>query len=340
MKVNLVAVQTRLELDRYRSFAAFREAMRELVANACRDLDARYESLVVLPEGLGLFLSIGPYYYDLMKGADTVTSAIWRVGLRRWPSLLLTVLQFRTAGLRTALLRHGLEAREAFFDTFASLAKQEGVYIVGGTGFFPLVSRRPLKPPRIIGRGIYNVAPFFSPSGALLLQASKLNRASRWERRFAFAEGRVEEAFPAETAVGRVGVLICHDSLRAANVERMDALGAEVLAVPAYSLAPWHSKVRGSEITQEGAWLDHGLPRLIAGRENIRFAVCSMLVGSIFDLASEGRSFICRNTGDLDCPDIVASASSFTAEEVVARLVEIGPRPRHMARADELVGAN
>ena len=326
MRVNLVAVQTRLELERYRSFAAFRSAMSSLAQKACRTADPRLPSILVFPEGLGLFLSLAPYYYEMMSGAATVTSAIWRVGLRKWPSLLLTAARYRTAGLRTALLEHGLEAREAYFDTFAEIARQEGVYIVGGTGFFPDVVKRPLKRPRVAGREVSNVAPLFAASGTLLLQSRKLNRASRWERRFAFAEGRGEELYPAQTAAGRIGVLVCHDSLRERNLERLDALGTEVLAVPAYNLAPWLSTVRGTQITQEAAWLDRGLPRLIAGRENIQYAVCSMLVGSIFDLRSEGRSFICQNSGEASRPPVVALASSFAEEEVVVAQVELGTR--------------
>ena len=197
VKVNLVAAQTRLDIDRYRSFAAFRDSMSSLIDRACRATDPLLPSLIVLPEGLGLFLSIAPYYHDLIRSAHTVRSAVWRVGLREWPGFALTAARYRTAGLRTALLRHGLEARQAYYDTFAEIARREGVYIAAGSGFFPDVIQRPLKPARVAGRDVYNVAPLFSPSGALLLQSKKVHRASRWEHRFAFAEGRREDLYTA-----------------------------------------------------------------------------------------------------------------------------------------------
>jgi predicted amidohydrolase len=327
MRLNLVAVQVRQDMERYRSFRAFREAMSSLVVDACRSAASGCPSVIVFPEGLGLFLSLAPYYGDLMAATRTVRAAVWRVGLRRWPELLSTALRVRTIGLRTALLAHGLEAREAYYETFSELARREGVYIAAGSGFFPDVVEAPLRPTRVAGASVFNVAPLFSPSGGLLTETRKVRRASRWERRFAFAEGRVEDLHPAETAVGKIGVLICHDSLWAGNLARLDAIGTQVLAVPAYSLAPWHSEVRKARITKEEAWLDRGLPRLIEGRENIQFAVCAMLVGSVFDLRSEGMSFICRASAWSGESRLVAVAESCREEGVVVAQVELDAWP-------------
>jgi predicted amidohydrolase len=323
MRVNLVAVQARLDLEHYRSFEAFRGAMSDLVDDAVAACDNRFPSLLVFPEALGFFMSLGPYYYDLIRDATKVQSAIWRVGLRKWPQFLLTAARYRTAGLRTALLHRGLESREAYFETFSELARREGVYIAAGTGLFPDIMERPLKQARVAGREVYNVAPLFNPSGALLQQSKKVHRASRWERRFAFGEGTQEDLGSSLTSAGRIGVLVCHDSLRDGLLSRMDALGTQILAVPAYNMAPWHSLVRGTEITQEDAWLRRGLPQRVNGRENIQFAVCSMLVGSIFDVYSEGRSFICQNTVGSNRSGLVAVAASHTEQGVVAAQVEL-----------------
>lgn len=324
MRVNLVAVQARLDLDRYRSTGAFRGWMSRLVEESCAAGDKRLPSLLVFPEGLGLFLSLVPHYYDLMREARTVGSAVWRVGLRRWPGLLATALRYQAFGVRTPMLQYALETREAYYSTFADLARREGVYIVAGTGFFPDFDRPPLKAPRVADRSVYNVAPLFTPSGAVLGETKKVHRACRWERRFAFAEGSPGDLFPAQTAIGRVGVLVCHDSLRPNLLARMDALGTEVLAVPAYNIAPWYSTIRGTGLTQEDAWLDKGLGRLVEERENIRFAVCSMLVGSIFDLHSEGKSFIWESGAGGRPGGLAALASSYSEEEIVAAQCEIG----------------
>ncbi len=324
MRANLVAVQARLDFDRYRSVDSFRDAMGRLVDQACMAADPSLPTLTVFPEGIGLFLSFAPFYHSEMAGAKTVTRAVWRVALRHWPAFALTALRHRVIGLRTALLYHALEAREAYLSTFSELARREGVYIVAGTSFLPEVVQRPLHEPRIAGRDVYNVAPFFAPSGHPLMSTPKQHRASRWERRFAFAEGRLAEVFPARTAFGPVSVLVCHDALRAELLQRSDAMGARVLAVPAYNLAPWRAEVRGKGVTHEQAWLDRGLPALIQGRENLRYAVCAMLVGGVFDLRSEGRSFICRNTEGRPGEAIVALASSETAEEVVCVQADLG----------------
>ena len=324
MRANLVAVQARLDLERYASFSRFRAAMSDLVTRACKASDASLPTLIVLPEGIGLFLSFAPYYYDELRGRRTVAEAVWRVALRHWPGYAPTALRYRVIGLRTALLRHAPEAREAYVSTFSELARREGVYIVAGTSFLPEVDERPLHAPRIRGRDVYNVAPFFGPGGNLLMWTTKQHRASRWERRFAFAEGKPTDVYPAETSLGKVGVLVCHDSMRGELLQRCDALGTRVLAVPAYNLAPWQALVRGTEITHEQAWLDRGLPSLIQGRENIRYAVCAMLVGGVFDLRSEGRSFICENVGSGPGKPVLALAASAREEEVVVVQADLG----------------
>jgi predicted amidohydrolase len=337
MKLNLAAVQLRPDFDRYRSFAAFRDAMAGFVAEACHRGDPRAPSLLVFPEALGLLYSLVPFYGKHLEGRRTVGAAVWSVGLRRWPWFVSTALRHRAFGVRTALLHHAVEAREEYISTFSELARREGAYIVAGSGLWPEVTTPPLRQPRLVNSRVYNVAPLLSPEGVVLLEATKAYRACQWEDRLGFSEGDARESRVAATTSGSIGVLICHDALRPELVQRCDAAGARVLAVPSYSLRPWQSIVRHAGITQEEAWLQHGLYASLRGRENLRYAVCAMLVGSIFDVHSEGRSFICANSLASEEGPLVAITDSEHEERVLVTTVELDGSP---LPTPTLAGAN
>jgi hypothetical protein len=52
-----------------------------------------------------------------------------------------------------------------------------------------------------------------------------------------------------------------------------------------------------NEISVSEAWLRHGLPGMIQGREHLRYGVSPMLVGPVFDVRSHGQSRISQNLG-------------------------------------------
>jgi predicted amidohydrolase len=131
-----------------------------------------------------------------------------------------------------------------------------------------------------------------------------------------------------DTAIGRIGTLICFDGFHQTLVERCDAAGVQVLLQPSYNQHAWEGPSTYDPAHGEGEnWLRTACPAIIQGRENIRYGVNAMLVGAVFeDTLAEGLSTIAVNTG---CPgaaldeSVLAIASRPDAEEVLVAKVEL-----------------
>lgn len=97
------------------------------------------------------------------------------------------------------------------------LSQEFGVYILGGSA------------PVEDGGGVVNRAPFFAPSGAVDHQDKQI--MTRFEREdWGVSGGGLLKIF--ETALGRIGVLICYDSEFPLLGRALAEAGAEVILVP------------------------------------------------------------------------------------------------------------
>ena len=127
---------------------------------------------------------------------------------------------------------------------------------------------------------------------------------------------------PVETALGRVGTLVCYDGFHDSLVEHYDGLGVESSSSPRTTSTPWDGPSTYDPAHKEGEnWLRTGCPAIIQGRENIRYGVNAMLVGAVFeDMLAEGLSSVAINTGRAGAcweEGILAIASRPDAEEIV-----------------------
>ena len=111
-----------------------------------------------------------------------------------------------------------------FCDRLGRLAQRRGVYICSGT-----VERG--------GASCFNSAVLFGPDGTLL----------HTHRKCTLGPGDAEGGYEAGSAVevvdtpfGRVGILICLDTLDRSNQTRMAALQPDLVLVPSYGLAKSH----------------------------------------------------------------------------------------------------
>ncbi|MDX1780968.1 MAG: carbon-nitrogen hydrolase family protein [Thalassovita sp.] len=99
----------------------------------------------------------------------------------------------------------------------SGLAQEFGVYILGGSA------------PVLDGSKVVNRAPFFAPSGAQDFQDKQI--MTRFEREdWGIAGGGPLKVF--ETALGRIGVLICYDSEFPLLARQLVESGAEMILVP------------------------------------------------------------------------------------------------------------
>lgn len=112
----------------------------------------------------------------------------------------------------------------AYTDMLGRLALHHGIYLCSGT-----VERA--------GERVYNSAVFFSPQGELLHCHRKCTLGPGDGEGGYWAGTSVEVV---ETPFGRVGILICLDTLERANQEAMAALRPDLILVPSYGLAKTH----------------------------------------------------------------------------------------------------
>ena len=326
-KINLVAVQARPELADYASAHAFHAKMSALAQEAVAAVDRRHPTLLAFPEAIGLFLTFVPFHYDDVKNCRSMRQALLRVLSRRLPSFLGAMWRHKAPSLRRALfLNTALAAEKIYADTFASLAREHGVYVLAGSLYTPPIEEEAVKGRYLLSTSVYNTSYLFSPQGVVLRRIPKVNLVQPMETAAGFGRAPKSELCPVDTALGRIGVLICYDAFHHTLVEHYDALGTDILVQPSYNNDPWDGPwSAGQGLTEGQAWLRFGLPSIIQGRENIRYGVNPMMVGQIFDLVGQGRSSISINTGRADATledALLAIAATPDGEEIVAATVD------------------
>jgi hypothetical protein len=132
----------------------------------------------------------------------------------------------------------------------------------------------------ILGAQVYNVSYLFSPQGVVLRRIPKVNLVDPDETVAGFGSAPKSELCPVNTALGKIGVLICYDAFHHTLVEHYDALGTDILVQPSYNNDAWDGPwSAGQGLTEGQAWMRFGLPSIIQGRENIRYGVNPMMVG-------------------------------------------------------------
>lgn len=111
-------------------------------------------------------------------------------------------------------------------------------------------------------------------------------------------------------------------------------MGVEVLINPSHNERRWEVPAGFNEsITVGEAWMRHGLPGMIQGREHLRYGVTAMLVGPVFDVRSHGQSRICRNLGDLavDPRSSLLAEARVDEEDIIAATVDVASADRATA---------
>ena len=325
MNLNLVAVQARMTLADYADGAAFRRKIGALAEQAVMAANPDYPTLVVFPEGIGLYLSFVPFYWSRLAGATSLGQAA-RALAPVLPGLAWRAVRRRVWSPSIIAVEHAVAAEAIYRETFSEVAARHRIYVVAGSMFLPYVDHDPIGGSRVLDRRARATSYTFGPTGTLLGRTHKVHFAPGLEARLGLTPGAAESLQPMQTAIGNIGVLICMDGFYNSLWERMDGLGTHVLAMPSYEMSHWEqASWLDPQIRQGEQWLRDGMPTLIQGRENIRYGLNPMLVGDVLGLCAEGRSTICANTGDARTwpPEaIIAMAPDPAAEAVVAACVE------------------
>jgi len=332
-QANLIAVQAKMSLSDYETGDAFRAKIASLMAKASAEADFSLPTLISFPELIGMYLTFVPNYWDEMKDETSLEKAGTKIVMQNIARVPEAHRSAPEAAARWLLfIEHALEAEKAYVDTFSSLAREHGVYVSAGSIAVPPIESEPSKGGRHIAdpTKVYNTSYLFSPRGVCLRRVPKVNMTAGFEERV-FDGAPKSELVPVETALGRVGTLVCYDGFHESLVEHYDGLGVEILLKPSYNQHAWEGPSTYDLEHKEGEnWLRTGCPSIIQGRENIRYGVNAMLVGAVFeDMQAEGLSSVAVNTGRPDAcweDGILATASRADAEEIVAASVDIKRR--------------
>ena len=332
-RANLMAVQAMMSLAEYETGGAFREKIASLMKKTAREADFSLPTLVSFPELIGMYLTFVPYYWEDLKEESSLEKAGTKIVMQN----IARVPETQRASVETAarwllFVEHALEAESAYIDTFSSLAREYGVYISAGSIALPPTESEPSKGGRHFADAtkVYNISYLFSPRGVCIRRVPKVNMTAGFEERV-FDGAPKSELVPVETALGRVGTLVCYDGFHESLVEHYDGLGVDILLKPSYNQHLWEGPSTYDPEHKEGEnWLKTGCPTIIQGRENIRYGVNAMLVGAVFeDMLAEGLSSVAVNTGRPDAcweEGILAIATRPDGEEIVSATVAIERR--------------
>ena len=327
MKVNLVAIQAKMELGDYRDAAAFKRKVALLMIRAMREVDPALPTLVAYPEYLGMYLSFVPHFWDELKNETNMWRGVDRI-VAKHSARLDEALRHdpRKAAQRLLFIDSAIETERAYMDAFSALAREHGAYLAAGSLCVPELDESPHRGGRFVhdDSKVYNQSYLFSPRGLCLKRVKKVNVPPG--ENLLIDGGPRSELVPVDTSIGRIGTLLCFDGYHHSLVEQYDSLGTDLLVQPLYFDGP-QLRFDGSGKIVPQPW---DFISMIQGRENIQYVIAPFLVGSVFeDKRAEGMSFIARNTGRAGAPwadAIVARTTDAFSEAIVAAIVEVAGR--------------
>jgi len=195
---------------------------------------------------------------------------------------------------------------EIYQSVFSRLAKKYEVNIIAGSIFLPNPSV--MDNQLMIGDGdIYNMSAVFLPNGKIDPMLIKKKYPVSTELPFCV---KSEEDLPTYTTTsGNLGVAICADSWYGEIYDALNKHNITTFIVPSYSTGyGWDAKWQGYDgsenpievdksdidnLTLEKAWHKYTIKRI--EKTKIKTGITVFLRGNIWDLGTDGSSFIFRN---------------------------------------------
>lgn len=287
MKVQLIAIQTQLEVAPYRTSGAFRAYVLELCQKATESIPTHQTKIVAFPEAFALPLL---FWLDtpepVLQAKTSLEAALWLLR-HNWQAALKLKLFHPGVFYH---LRSGA-VWPLYQEAFKEAAKATGAYIFAGSIFSPLMDWEPARGLHRESWRSHNVSLVLSPKGTVLGRVPKVNLTNH--ERMAFLNGGAQGRQTLHTEIGTLSNLICLDAFHDDLIEQADAAGAWLVVQPSANAGAWDGPWSADKSQIEGeVWLREGLAKKLVGRENLRFGINPMLNGQLYDLSFEGRSGI------------------------------------------------
>lgn len=312
-RVRAVAVGNRLRLPR--TEADYVAELERIVQPAVPHLASDRPNLVVLGEVLGLPAAFAGRSATLARHAHTARNALTLLALSHWGRVRRA--RQRWPGIsraRALLLAHTGALYRPFAETLARLAAQHRIHLVATT-LAPRV-RRSTDPREITawgrtsaeaayvpeGSAVYNAALLFGPDGALLQRVDKVYLTRDEAETLDLSPGRLEDVRVVATAAGRLGIATSLDAFTPEYLRTLARQGAEIVAQPDANAQPWAAPSKTWRWQPE-EWLNAVLGSIQPEYGSLRYNVCAMQTGNVFDIPFDGQSSITsRAAGKPEAP--------------------------------------
>ncbi len=287
----LACVQTKLETEAYRNEQDFCAWILEQTRKALQQRPVTESALVAFPELVGLPLL---FFLERTNNKQKILDASLDIAREHWRESIGLGLRHLNFSASAFLLPHALKLHQAYTRAFSEAAKNCNCYIVAGSIFLAKIESEAAKGTFVASGAVQNISYTFAPSGKILSRQAKINLTAGIESQIGLKCG--QKVLTTQTELGKLSTLICYDAFFETLIERTDQNGTSILVQPSANAAIWDGSWSGDATKKEGQeWLARGPLVKIQGRENIRFCLNPMLVGSLYELNFEGRSGIFAN---------------------------------------------
>ncbi|HEY7020291.1 MAG TPA: nitrilase-related carbon-nitrogen hydrolase [Ktedonobacterales bacterium] len=142
------------------------------------------------------------------------------------------------------------------------------------------------------GPEVYNTALVFGPDGSLLGRVNKVFLTASDREQLDVTPGKLEDVQVIPTPAGRLGVAISLDAFTPQYVRHLDAAGAEIVVQPDANDTRWAGLTRETRRWQPEDWLVSVLGSIQPKYRNLRYNVCAMQTGNLYEIPFDGQSSI------------------------------------------------
>lgn len=330
-QVQLVAVQMTLDLNDFWSREAFEASIRQRMDAVAAATDPDLPTLVVFPEDVGLLLVLQGME-DRLSGIESIDEAIGSAVQAHLVALSWTRLIRWKDWVPALFLNRNRLIAETYFEVFSDVAREYGVYVVGGSVILPPYrmedgvvdwQRGPAR------HQVHNTSYLFGPDGLVLGKQDKIDLIElEAEGALNLNPGSVADLSVIDTPLGKIGLAICKDAFSDEITEALVSQGAQILVQPSANPGPWHEE-------QQLDWL-RSSHLMVADHGRFSYAVNPMLNGPLWDIDFYGQSAIVdinaadAGLGYTDLGSAAGFVSVAEADDSEELLVAVVTHPDHL----------
>ena len=300
--IRAVAVGNRITLPATEQ--DFVAELERIVALGAEHFAPNRPNVLALGEILGLPAAFAGARGRLARRAPTAQIAMAEMAVALLPRMIRCRRMWPGISLPRALLLAATDALyRPFAETLARLAARYGAYLVATT-LAPRV--RHSDDPKDIARWgrpgaqlvylptgpeVYNAALVFGPDGTLLERTNKVYLTGSERETLDLTPGRLADVRAIATTAGRLGVAISLDAFTPDYLRQLDTQGVEVILQPDANDQPWAAPSKTWE-WQPAEWLNAVLGSIQPRYPHLRYNICAMQTGNLFDITFDGQSSI------------------------------------------------